>query len=254
MMALGPSMAKIVKFGQDPQTKAFAILDEDQTGHAEWHNLLESAPAVTPGDSLVVEWNEMYSVGSGNFRQAIYPALPRESLQISCARVGRNGRADRGGSIGECFCSTNLFGKRPGSGASLVIAITAMTIGISRYFVWHRMRREMVRLKQQRALEQERLRIAHDIHDDLGARITQISLLSAMSQGNPAFPDKARADFDKVSNMSRDLVSGALRNRLGGQSGKRQSGSPGELYLPDGQAIVRTDTRALPFSCAGSAA
>jgi signal transduction histidine kinase len=62
-------------------------------------------------------------------------------------------------------------------------------------------------LKQQRALEQERLRIAHDIHDDLGARVTQISLLSAMSQENTSFPEKARADFDKVSKMSRELVS-----------------------------------------------
>ena len=47
---------------------------------------------------------------------------------------------------------------------------------------------------------------AHDIHDDLGARVTQISLLSAMAQENPAFPEKARADFDKVSKMSRELV------------------------------------------------
>ena len=39
-----PSMAKIVKFGQEPQTKAFAILDEDKTSHGEWHIILESAP------------------------------------------------------------------------------------------------------------------------------------------------------------------------------------------------------------------
>src|SRR6202012_1383009 len=32
------------------------------------------------------------------------------------------------------------------------------------------------------------------------------SLLSAMAQANPAFPDKARADFDKVSTLSRELV------------------------------------------------
>ena len=88
-----------------------------------------------------------------------------------------------------------------------VMVIMGMMIGLSRYFVWHRMRREMVRLKQQRALEQERLRIAHDIHDDLGARVTQISLLSAMAQGNPAFPAEARGDFDKVSKMSRELIS-----------------------------------------------
>ena len=56
-------------------------------------------------------------------------------------------------------------------------------------------------------LELERLRIAHDIHDDLGARVTQISLFSAMAQSNQAFPDKARENFDQISQMSRELVS-----------------------------------------------
>jgi signal transduction histidine kinase len=88
-----------------------------------------------------------------------------------------------------------------------VIVISAAMVGISRYFVWHRMRREMIRLKHQRALEQERLRIAHDIHDDLGARVTQISLLSAMAHDNATFPEKARADFNRISTMARELVS-----------------------------------------------
>jgi len=44
-----PSIAKIVKFGQEPQNKAFAVVDEDPTSHGEWHNILESAPAVMPG-------------------------------------------------------------------------------------------------------------------------------------------------------------------------------------------------------------
>ena len=56
-------------------------------------------------------------------------------------------------------------------------------------------------------MERERLRIAQDIHDDLGARVTQISLFSAMAQGNPALPEKARADFERISRMSRELVS-----------------------------------------------
>ena len=98
------------------------------------------------------------------------------------------------------------FWKKPWFWAVAAIGIMAVMGGIGRYFVWHRMQREMVRLKHQRALEQERLRIAHDIHDDLGARVTQISLLSAMAQDNTTFPDKARADFDKISKMSRELV------------------------------------------------
>ncbi len=201
-----PSMARVVKFGQDPQTKAFAVMDEDPASHAEWHNILESAPAVKPGDNLVVEWNEMYSMGSGNFRQAIYGQLSAGQYTFHVRGLDAMGRLT-GAEASVSVLVPQPFWKTPWFWGVVVIAITALMIGVSRYFVWHRMRREMARLKQQRVLEQERLRIAHDIHDDLGARVTQISLLSAMAQENTSFPDKARADFDKVSKMSRELVS-----------------------------------------------
>ena len=201
-----PSMAKIVKFGQDPQTLAFAILDDDLTSHGEWHNILELAPAVTPGDSLVVEWNEMYSIGLGSLRQGIYSGLPPGNYRFHVQGLDIMGRVTGSEASVDVFIP-RPFWKKTWFWGLAVIALTAVIFGIGRYFVWHRMQREMVRLKQQRALEQERLRIAHDIHDDLGARVTQISLLSAMAQENPAFPEKARADFDKVSKMSRELVS-----------------------------------------------
>jgi signal transduction histidine kinase len=65
----------------------------------------------------------------------------------------------------------------------------------------------MLLLQQERAVEQERLRIARNIHDDLGARITQVSLLSGVSQNDPEFPERAREAFGTVSTMCRDLVS-----------------------------------------------
>jgi signal transduction histidine kinase len=203
---ISPSMARIVKVGQDPQTLAFAIMDDDLTSHGEWHNILQVAPVVTPGDSLVVEWNEMYSIGSGILRPVSYDDLPAGNYRFRVHGVDIMGRMAGPEAAMDVFIP-EPFWKKTWFWGLVVIAITAITMGIARYFVWHRMQHEMVRLKQQRALEQERLRIAHDIHDDLGARVTQISLLSAMSQENPAFPEKARADFDKVSKMSRELVS-----------------------------------------------
>jgi len=201
-----PSMARIVKIGQDPQIKAFAILDVDKTSHGEWHNILESAPVVTPGDSLVVEWNEMYSMGAGNYHEATYYGLSAGHYKFRVRGLDVMGMVT-GVEASVGVFVPQPFWKTPWFWSLAVVAIIVMIIGASRYFVWHRIRREMVRLKQQRVLEQERLRIAHDIHDDLGARITQISLLSAMAQENPDFPEKARADFDRVSKMSRELVS-----------------------------------------------
>jgi signal transduction histidine kinase len=161
---------------------------------------------VTPGDSLVVEWNEMYSIGLGNVHEAIYAGLRASHYKFRVHGVDVMGRWTGGEASVNVFVP-EPFWKMPWFWILVAAAISAITLGISRYFVWHRMQGEMVRLKQQQALEQERLRIAHDIHDDLGARVTQISLLSAMAQENPTFPDKARADFDKVSKMSRELVS-----------------------------------------------
>jgi signal transduction histidine kinase len=90
-------------------------------------------------------------------------------------------------------------------GSSVVVTIIII-IAASRYFIRQRMQLQMAQLKQQHALEQERLRIAHDIHDDLGARVTQISLLSGLAHNDLSFSEKARAHFDKISSMSRELV------------------------------------------------
>jgi len=82
----------------------------------------------------------------------------------------------------------------------------ALVLGAWRYMAWRRTRLELLVLRGERALEQERLRISRDIHDDLGARITEISLASALAKTKPSFPATAAADFDRISTLSRDLV------------------------------------------------
>ena len=55
-----------------------------------------------------------------------------------------------------------------------------------------------------RALEQERSRIARDIHDDLGASLTRISLLS---QASPGLHDEAtNKTFDQIQTTTRHLM------------------------------------------------
>jgi signal transduction histidine kinase len=65
---------------------------------------------------------------------------------------------------------------------------------------------ENVRLSQRQVLEAERLRIARDIHDDLGAGVTEISMFSSEAQKKPGLSPETVADFDMVSRMSRNLV------------------------------------------------
>jgi signal transduction histidine kinase len=99
------------------------------------------------------------------------------------------------------------FWRTPWFWGSFVTVMVAAGVGVWRYVVSHRVQLQLQRLEQQRAVDRERLRIAQDIHDDLGARVTQISLLSAVAERKPSLPDEARLDFGRVSQMTRDLVS-----------------------------------------------
>jgi signal transduction histidine kinase len=201
-----PRMAKIIELGRDPKTKAFAIWDDDPSGHAEWHNVKERLPRVAPGDNLVVEWNELYSMGVGDMRRAHYGKLPAGKYKFrveETSLIGGPARAEASLAV----LVPVPFWQMPWFWATLAALAVAASTASVRYLAWRRMRRTMLRLQQQGALELERLRIAQDIHDDLGARVTQISLVSAMAQNNAAFPEKARAEFDRISRMSRDLVS-----------------------------------------------
>jgi signal transduction histidine kinase len=201
-----PSMARVVHFGQEPQTRAFGIVDEDAFGHGEWNSLLDRAPEIKPGETLVLEWNEMYSIGSGIFHQVNYPTLPAGHYKFRVAGVDVMG-APTGMETSLDIVAPQPFWKTFWFWGTAGMALTSMIAGVSRYSVRQRLRREMDRLKQQRALEQERLRIAHDIHDDLGARATQISLLSAVAGETASSPERARADFDRISKLARELVS-----------------------------------------------
>jgi signal transduction histidine kinase/ligand-binding sensor domain-containing protein len=65
---------------------------------------------------------------------------------------------------------------------SVLIAFTAGIVAIVRYVSFRRLHNRLRLLEQQAALQKERARIAKDIHDDLGADLTQIAYLGELAQ------------------------------------------------------------------------
>jgi signal transduction histidine kinase len=62
------------------------------------------------------------------------------------------------------------------------------------------------RLREQHAVEQERARIARDVHDNLGASLTQIALLSELAQTNFHKPAQARGHVDDIFRFAQSLT------------------------------------------------
>jgi signal transduction histidine kinase len=58
----------------------------------------------------------------------------------------------------------------------------------------------------QSAVEKERSRIAKDIHDDLGASLTQVTLLSELGQSAAGQPEAAGQTFGKIADKARLAV------------------------------------------------
>jgi signal transduction histidine kinase/ligand-binding sensor domain-containing protein len=82
-------------------------------------------------------------------------------------------------------------------------AILGGGASMARAVVTRKYRRDLSRLEQQHAVERDRARIAQDIHDDLGAGLTQITLLGELARREP---EEAGAHLDRISRASRQLT------------------------------------------------
>jgi signal transduction histidine kinase/ligand-binding sensor domain-containing protein len=83
----------------------------------------------------------------------------------------------------------------------------AMAIGSSVLIATRRrMRRKLERLERAQAIERERTRIAKDIHDDLGASLTRITLLSQSARSQSNSSEQTADDINRIYITARELT------------------------------------------------
>ena len=92
------------------------------------------------------------------------------------------------------------------SKAALLVAGAGAVAAVAMWVARQRVRRRLEQLERQRALERERARIARDIHDDLGASLTRISLLSQSVRAELDDRQAAAADVDQIYATARELT------------------------------------------------
>ena len=79
-------------------------------------------------------------------------------------------------------------------------------IAVVHYLSTQKLQRQLEGLRQQEALEKERSRIARDIHDQLGASLTQVALLGEFVESDKDSPMDVEAHARQISQTARDTT------------------------------------------------
>jgi len=98
------------------------------------------------------------------------------------------------------------FWKRTWFIVTVGMAAAGFSVAAIRYSAWRKAQRVIAELGRMTAVQAERARIARDLHDGLGADLTQVALLSELAQVNFDQPDRARAYVDDTFRAAQKLT------------------------------------------------
>ena len=147
-------------------------------------------------DGVDADW-----IRAGKDLTAHYPRLPpgRHVLRVRAINedgVSSEHDATLAFEVVPAFWQTHLF----------IITVTALgCLGAftgTRYLIMRRMRRETESLREQAAVNDERVRISRDMHDQLGASLTQISLITDLMVADGASDLKRLAQLARTARQA----------------------------------------------------
>ena len=142
-------------------------------------------------------------------RTALFTYLPPGDYRFEVAAAGADGpwlptTSSLAFTVRAAWWETSWLRSAVGLLGALALA-ALVRLGVKR-----RMRAHMRRLEQENALERERTRIARDMHDELGASLTRIALMSDLAAGDAhLLPPETGRQLGAIAGAAR-TVSGTL--------------------------------------------
>jgi signal transduction histidine kinase len=193
-----PELHRVMKAGPNPDNHALAVLDTLPRAIAAWNCRLPLKVDLKAGDKLILDWKEMFTVGAGGTQTISYKDVPPGKHVFRVRALTPLGELE-----GHTKALTIIVPRLPFWRSlefiiTLLVATGILLVGEAFWLMRQRLKRQMERLKWQRVVEQERARIARDIHDDLGTNLTRISMLSQAS--------RETADIGSISSIARQMT------------------------------------------------
>lgn len=199
------SMAsKLEPDDQKDSSPILLIVDDDINAHADWVTRFQIPPDIAGRETLEIRWKEAYFTGLGGNFTAIYERLPAGKYRFVVEDLSLTGEPLQSGTA-ISLVVPRVFWKSFWFWGATALVLGLISILIGRYLIRRKIR---LHLEQERMISEERRRIALDLHDDIGTRVSHISLVASHADNTIQHEEASKA-FGQISSMSRDLI-GAL--------------------------------------------
>jgi signal transduction histidine kinase len=177
------AIAQVVwRKGPEPRP-ALLLNDADPGKYGVWAFRDITVP-LQPGDRVTLDCETAYSTGRcGTEEIAAYGKLKPGTYWFRVAGFHVNGQPS-GMELSLPIIIAPPLVQRAGFWIVMLVAVSTFLAALIRWITKRRMQRQLELMEHRRLLEKERTRIARDIHDDLGATMTQIAMLSEVAQNH----------------------------------------------------------------------
>lgn len=143
---------------------------------------------------------------AGTRRQAFFTHLPHGSYKLKVVAITPDGTESEQAAVIN-FTILPYFWQTLWFQIIAAAAIIGFITFYLRFYFRQKYKRKVKIIEAEAALERERMRISKDMHDELGASLTKISLMSDLATRNLAKPDQLKNDLNTISSASRNVAS-----------------------------------------------
>jgi signal transduction histidine kinase len=145
-------------------------------------------------------WNE-----AGAERKAVYRHVPPGEYVFRVIACNSDGVRAQESALLRIIVRPHFYQTFWFQGGTGITALAGLSLAAGTT-MRRRMKRRLETLRRQHELERERARIAQDLHDDLGAGLTEISLLGGLLQSPGGLSERSHLALPRIVQRCRELV------------------------------------------------
>jgi len=186
--------------------RGIGLVDGDETANGKWTSTCNLPSIPDGGSSVILSWDEAYSIIGGRSYRATYLSVPSGNYQFRAIAITQSP------GLASTHLELPIIVRSPIWEKSWFLPITAsIAVGLIALVILQSYRRRAFarfsELNLKHTLESDRARIARDMHDDLGTRVSSLIMGASLVQRDlDRDPVASRRNLEWMGSAARDLA------------------------------------------------